>query len=89
MEWKFHRTKLWMSYFDEGSSLPPPFNTIITPKSCWYFVKKSFNCVRWCFCRYQWRPRSKRATIRVPRLLLLPLSLSSPSPTSLPPSRPP
>ncbi|PIO56599.1 hypothetical protein TELCIR_22001, partial [Teladorsagia circumcincta] len=32
LEWKFHRTKLWMAHFDEGSSLSPPFNIIITPK---------------------------------------------------------
>lgn len=25
-EWKFARTKLWMSYFEESSTLPPPFN---------------------------------------------------------------
>lgn len=25
-EWKFARTKLWMSYFEEGDTLPPPFN---------------------------------------------------------------
>ncbi|XP_070554378.1 transient-receptor-potential-like protein isoform X2 [Ptychodera flava] len=38
-EWKFARTKLWMSYFDEGSTLPPPFNLIISPKSIAYFFK--------------------------------------------------
>ncbi|VDM83152.1 unnamed protein product [Strongylus vulgaris] len=32
LEWKFHRTKLWMAHFDEGSSLSPPFNIVITPK---------------------------------------------------------
>ncbi|XP_072171069.1 transient-receptor-potential-like protein [Diadema setosum] len=35
-EWKFARSKLWMSYFDEGSTLPPPFNLIISPKSVVY-----------------------------------------------------
>ncbi|CAL4063184.1 unnamed protein product [Meganyctiphanes norvegica] len=25
-EWKFARTKLWMSYFELGNTLPPPFN---------------------------------------------------------------
>ncbi|EAA03611.5 AGAP010630-PA, partial [Anopheles gambiae str. PEST] len=25
-EWKFARTRLWMSYFEESSTLPPPFN---------------------------------------------------------------
>ncbi|MGH0169161.1 UNVERIFIED_CONTAM: hypothetical protein FKN15_056152 [Acipenser sinensis] len=36
IEWKFARTKLWMSYFDEGGTLPPPFNIIMSPKSIWY-----------------------------------------------------
>ncbi|KAK9870190.1 hypothetical protein WA026_006275 [Henosepilachna vigintioctopunctata] len=31
-EWKFARTKLWMSYFEETATLPPPFNIIPTPK---------------------------------------------------------
>ncbi|XP_063287997.1 short transient receptor potential channel 5 [Pelobates fuscus] len=39
IEWKFARTKLWMSYFDEGGTLPPPFNIVVSPKSIWYFCK--------------------------------------------------
>ncbi|XP_054261415.1 transient-receptor-potential-like protein [Macrosteles quadrilineatus] len=31
-EWKFARTKLWMSYFEESATLPPPFNIFPTPK---------------------------------------------------------
>lgn len=31
-EWKFARTKLWLSYFEEGGTLPPPFNIFPTPK---------------------------------------------------------
>lgn len=31
-EWKFARTTLWLSYFDEDSTLPSPFNLIPTPK---------------------------------------------------------
>ncbi|KAM4664547.1 short transient receptor potential channel 5 [Discoglossus pictus] len=39
IEWKFARTKLWMSYFDEGGTLPPPFNIVASPKSIWYLCK--------------------------------------------------
>ncbi|XP_066288340.1 transient-receptor-potential-like protein [Branchiostoma lanceolatum] len=39
MEWKYARTKLWMSYFDDGTTLPPPYNVIVTPKSIYYFLK--------------------------------------------------
>ncbi|XP_077448176.1 short transient receptor potential channel 4-like isoform X2 [Stigmatopora argus] len=38
IEWKFARTKLWMSYFEEGATLPPPFNIVPSPKSFWYLV---------------------------------------------------
>lgn len=31
-EWKFARTKLWMSYFEDSSTLPPPFNIFPTMK---------------------------------------------------------
>ncbi|KAJ9584041.1 hypothetical protein L9F63_021618, partial [Diploptera punctata] len=39
VEWKFARSKLWISYFEEGGSVPPPFNIIPTPKSLWYLVQ--------------------------------------------------
>ncbi|CAH0591653.1 unnamed protein product [Chrysodeixis includens] len=32
VEWKFARTRLWMSYFEESATLPPPFNILPTPK---------------------------------------------------------
>ncbi|XP_046475624.1 transient receptor potential-gamma protein isoform X2 [Neodiprion pinetum] len=35
-EWKFARSKLWISYFEEGGTVPPPFNIIPAPKSAWY-----------------------------------------------------
>ncbi|XP_029924599.1 short transient receptor potential channel 4-like isoform X3 [Myripristis murdjan] len=38
IEWKFARTKLWMSYFEEGGTLPSPFNIIPSPKSAWYLM---------------------------------------------------
>ncbi|XP_036148851.1 transient-receptor-potential-like protein [Monomorium pharaonis] len=31
-EWKFARTKLWMSYFEDTGTLPPPFNIFPPPK---------------------------------------------------------
>ncbi|XP_053973778.1 transient receptor potential-gamma protein isoform X2 [Hylaeus volcanicus] len=39
VEWKFARSKLWISYFEEGGTVPPPFNIIPTPKSIWYMVQ--------------------------------------------------
>ncbi|XP_031782133.1 transient receptor potential-gamma protein isoform X4 [Nasonia vitripennis] len=39
IEWKFARSKLWISYFEEGGTVPPPFNIIPTPKSIWYITQ--------------------------------------------------
>ncbi|VEL32975.1 unnamed protein product [Protopolystoma xenopodis] len=50
-EWKFARSKLWVGYFDEGSTLPPPFNTIVSPKSIFRVSLRLFNlfaCLCWC-----------------------------------------
>ncbi|KAI4877913.1 hypothetical protein NFI96_017401 [Prochilodus magdalenae] len=33
VEWKFARAKLWFSYFEEGRTLPVPFNLVPSPKS--------------------------------------------------------
>ena len=42
IEWKFARSKLWISYFEEGGTVPPPFNIIPTPKSVFYLCKWAF-----------------------------------------------
>lgn len=42
VEWKFARSKLWMSYFEDGSTVPPPFNIIPTPK----FLRKMLTCAK-------------------------------------------
>lgn len=39
VEWKFARSKLWISYFEEGGTVPAPFNIIPTPKSIWYLIR--------------------------------------------------
>ncbi|XP_071948244.1 short transient receptor potential channel 4-like [Antedon mediterranea] len=38
MQWKFSRSKLWMSYFEGRGTVPPPFNVIPTLKTGWYIV---------------------------------------------------
>uniref|UniRef100_A0A7I4YAH2 Transient-receptor-potential-like protein n=1 Tax=Haemonchus contortus TaxID=6289 RepID=A0A7I4YAH2_HAECO len=66
LEWKFHRTKLWMAHFDEGSSLSPPFNIIITPKAIYYFFFSALNTLRWLLGKYTYSKSRNRATIRRP-----------------------
>ncbi|XP_064482918.1 transient-receptor-potential-like protein [Ornithodoros turicata] len=64
-EWKFARSKLWMGYFDEGSTLPPPFNLIISPKSIWYFARCWFRLGK---CIFKWssngKPRFDHSAVR-------------------------
>ncbi|XP_014856304.1 PREDICTED: short transient receptor potential channel 1 isoform X2 [Poecilia mexicana] len=37
-EWKFARAKLWLSYFDDKCTLPPPLNVLTSPKTVCYLV---------------------------------------------------
>ncbi|XP_032885262.1 short transient receptor potential channel 7 [Amblyraja radiata] len=45
VEWKFARAKLWLSYFDEGRTLPAPFNLVPSPKSVYYLMLKIKICL--------------------------------------------
>ncbi|KAH6935617.1 hypothetical protein HPB50_007068 [Hyalomma asiaticum] len=65
-EWKFARSKLWMGYFDEGSTLPPPFNLIISPKSVWYFLRGFVRLGRFlCKSAFAARPRFQHSAVKV------------------------
>ncbi|XP_077156523.1 short transient receptor potential channel 3 isoform X2 [Paroedura picta] len=48
VEWKFARSKLWLSYFDDGKTLPPPFSLVPSPKSFIYFFLR---IIRLLTCR--------------------------------------
>ncbi|KAJ1120557.1 hypothetical protein NDU88_008721 [Pleurodeles waltl] len=45
VEWKFARSKLYLSYFREGLTLPVPFNIIPTPKSLFYLIRGIFRFI--------------------------------------------
>uniref|UniRef100_A0A8B9S919 Transient receptor potential cation channel subfamily C member 7 n=1 Tax=Apteryx owenii TaxID=8824 RepID=A0A8B9S919_APTOW len=45
VEWKFARAKLWLSYFDEGRTLPAPFNLVPSPKSFYYLILRIKLCL--------------------------------------------
>ncbi|PAA62583.1 hypothetical protein BOX15_Mlig005824g1 [Macrostomum lignano] len=60
-EWKFARSKLWISYFEEGGTLPVPFNIIPSPKSFLYIA--TWMKERLCSCSKQ-HQRSKWQSIR-------------------------
>ncbi|MBN3301233.1 short transient receptor potential channel 5 [Amia ocellicauda] len=62
IEWKFARTKLWMSYFDEGGTLPPPFNIVPSPKSIWYLFVWMHR--RFCSGRRQEEEQKKHENFR-------------------------
>ncbi|XP_070548220.1 short transient receptor potential channel 4-like [Ptychodera flava] len=57
IEWKFYRAEMWMSYFDEGATLPVPFNIIPSPKSVFYLL-------RHIVCCYSCRSAPTRKTFR-------------------------
>ncbi|KAB5548843.1 hypothetical protein PHYPO_G00060310 [Pangasianodon hypophthalmus] len=44
VEWKFARSKLYLSYFREGLTMPVPFNIIPSPKAFFYLVRKLCCC---------------------------------------------
>ncbi|XP_032812352.1 short transient receptor potential channel 7-like [Petromyzon marinus] len=44
VEWKFARAKLWISYFEEGRTLPVPFNLVPSPKSLFYGLQRVSHC---------------------------------------------
>ncbi|XP_059059484.1 transient receptor potential-gamma protein isoform X3 [Achroia grisella] len=60
VEWKFARSKLWISYFEEGGTAPPPFNVIPSPKSLVY-------AWRWLQRRLCGHARAKREHMRTIR----------------------
>ncbi|XP_060073297.1 transient-receptor-potential-like protein [Ylistrum balloti] len=62
MEWKFCRSKLWMGYFDEGSTLPAPFNLIISPKSIYYCLRSCNAFLCKCFRSRRYKKRQHRTS---------------------------
>ncbi|XP_075343496.1 short transient receptor potential channel 2-like [Odontesthes bonariensis] len=48
VEWKFARSKLYLSYFREGLTMPVPFNIIPSPKAFFYILRGIFR--RICCC---------------------------------------
>ncbi|GBP07503.1 Transient receptor potential-gamma protein [Eumeta japonica] len=60
VEWKFARSKLWISYFEEGGTAPPPFNVVPSPKSMLY-------AWRWLQRRLCQHARAKREHMRTIR----------------------
>ncbi|XP_053930625.1 short transient receptor potential channel 1 isoform X2 [Cuculus canorus] len=55
-EWKFARAKLWLSYFDDKCTLPPPFNVIPSPKTICYL----FNSLSKWICSHTSSGKVKR-----------------------------
>lgn len=65
VEWKFARSKLWISYFEEGGTVPPPFNVVPSPKSLLYMW-------HWLQRRLCGHARAKREHMRTIRVLHVP-----------------
>ncbi|XP_029526538.1 short transient receptor potential channel 7-like [Oncorhynchus nerka] len=64
VEWKFARAKLWLSYFDEGRTLPPPFNLVPSPKSFYYLALRTRAClVRLCKAKARHRDNQRETAM--------------------------
>lgn len=61
-EWKFARSKLWMSYFEDTGTLPCPFNIIPSPKTFVYLT--GWFKTKLCACSTQ-QKRNRWQSIRV------------------------
>ncbi|XP_033743290.1 transient-receptor-potential-like protein [Pecten maximus] len=66
MEWKFCRSKLWMGYFDEGSTLPAPFNLIVSPKSIYYCLRSCHTFLCQCFRSRRYKKRRTSSATNKP-----------------------
>ncbi|XP_028823512.1 transient receptor potential cation channel subfamily C member 2b [Denticeps clupeoides] len=55
VEWKFARSKLYLSYFREGLTMPVPFNIIPSPKAMFYLIRGIFRRIC-CCCNYNSTP---------------------------------
>uniref|UniRef100_A0A674N1A0 Transient receptor potential cation channel subfamily C member 2b n=1 Tax=Takifugu rubripes TaxID=31033 RepID=A0A674N1A0_TAKRU len=50
VEWKFARSKLYLSYFREGLTIPVPFNVIPSPKAVFQILRGIFKQLCCCCC---------------------------------------
>ena len=73
IEWKFARSKLWISYFEDGGTVPPPFNIIPTPKSLYYLCRWAY--LKMCGRRSNHQKKEFLKTVRKLNWIPLPLSL--------------
>ncbi|KAJ8392050.1 hypothetical protein AAFF_G00078560 [Aldrovandia affinis] len=55
VEWKFARSKLYLSYFREGLTMPAPFNIIPSPKALFYLLRGLFRKLC-CCCKFNKTP---------------------------------
>uniref|UniRef100_A0A8C7BPB7 Transient receptor ion channel domain-containing protein n=1 Tax=Neovison vison TaxID=452646 RepID=A0A8C7BPB7_NEOVI len=53
VEWKFARSKLYLSYFREGLTLPVPFNILPSPKALFYLLRRIFHFICCCCSCHQ------------------------------------
>ncbi|XP_066501362.1 transient receptor potential cation channel subfamily C member 2b [Hoplias malabaricus] len=55
VEWKFARSKLYLSYFREGLTMPVPFNIVPSPKALFYLLRGIFRKLC-CCCKFDSTP---------------------------------
>ncbi|CAI5444589.1 unnamed protein product [Caenorhabditis angaria] len=66
IEWKFARSRLFLEYFDDSATLPPPFNIIPSPKSIYYCFR--YLSDRFCPCS-EFIQHGKQKSLRNQKIL--------------------
>uniref|UniRef100_A0A915HER7 Ion transport domain-containing protein n=1 Tax=Romanomermis culicivorax TaxID=13658 RepID=A0A915HER7_ROMCU len=66
VEWKYARSKLWIEYFEESGTLPPPFNIVPSPKTIYHMLCWVLD--RLCHCTMHHR-RVKQRSLRLQKIL--------------------
>ncbi|XP_033646603.1 short transient receptor potential channel 4-like isoform X1 [Asterias rubens] len=59
IQWKFSRSKLWMTYFEGRGTIPPPFNVVPTPKTFGYICKWIWDRLHGAQSRQEKKERNK------------------------------
>ncbi|XP_038063933.1 short transient receptor potential channel 4-like isoform X2 [Patiria miniata] len=59
IQWKFSRSKLWMTYFEGRGTIPPPFNVVPAPKTIGYICKWIWDRLHGAQSRQEKKERNK------------------------------
>ena len=74
IEWKYARSKLWMTYIEQGSTLPPPVNLMPSMKWVSRFILQALTGRFWKCDNYKDKVRFITSPTRTQSLILYDLA---------------